>query len=75
MMVFGIGTVPAMLLVSLTATAVSIEWRSRIRGAVPVFVGIMVCILMLRGLNLGVPYISPELSRTDCTKHNCCHKK
>jgi sulfite exporter TauE/SafE len=75
MMAFGAGTLPAMLFVSLAAKFISIQWRNNMRKAVPVFVGLMACILILRGLNLGIPYLSPELSKTDCTQHTCCHKK
>lgn len=75
MIFFGVGTVPAMMLVSLAGQVIKMEWRNRIRKAVPVFVSLMAIILILRGLNLGIPYISPQLSKTDCTKHSCCHKK
>ncbi len=74
MMFFGIGTLPAMLAVSLAGNIISVEWRNKIRKAVPVFVVVMACLLILRGLNLGVPYVSPELGKTDCTEHSCCHK-
>ena len=75
MMAFGLGTLPAMLFVSMASSAISIQWRSKVRRAVPVFVGVMACVLILRGMNLGIPYVSPELSKIDCTKHNCCNKK
>lgn len=75
MAVFGWGTVPAMMLVTMAVGAFNLQWRSRIRQAVPVFVGLMACVLILRGLNLGIPYLSPELSKTDCTKQTCCSKK
>ena len=75
MMVFGLGTLPAMFFVSMASSAISLDWRNKIRRAVPVFVGLMAFVLILRGLNLGIPYMSPELSKTDCTKHSCCHKK
>jgi hypothetical protein len=75
MMGFGAGTLPAMLFVSLAARFVSVDFRSKIRKVVPVFVVLMATILIMRGMNLGIPYISPELSKTDCTKHSCCHRK
>lgn len=75
MALFGWGTVPAMMLVTMASGAFSLQWRRRIRRAVPLFVGLMACVLILRGMNLGVPYISPALSKTDCTKHTCCSKK
>lgn len=74
MMAFGLGTLPAMFFVSIASNVISMEWRNKVRRAVPVFVGMMACVLILRGMNLGIPYISPELSKTDCTKHSCCHK-
>lgn len=74
MMTFGLGTLPAMLFVSLASNLISVEWRSKVRRAVPVFVAMMACVLILRGMNLGIPYLSPDLSKTDCTKQSCCHK-
>jgi sulfite exporter TauE/SafE len=75
MTLFGLGTLPAMLFASGLAHIITANTRTLIRKSVPVFAAIMACILILRGLNLGIPYISPELSKTDCTKHSCCHKK
>ncbi|MFN8321697.1 MAG: sulfite exporter TauE/SafE family protein [Chitinophagales bacterium] len=75
MMTFGLGTLPAMLFVSMASQMISIDVRNKIRKTVPVFVTMMALVLILRGMNLGIPYISPELSKTDCTKHTCCHKK
>lgn len=75
MAVFGIGTIPAMLFVTMAKSMVSLNLRSRISKAIPVFTVVMACLLILRGLNLGIPYLSPELSKTDCTKHSCCAKK
>jgi len=75
MMVFGLGTAPAMLGVTLLSGHITLQWRNKIRRAVPVIVSTMAILLILRGLNLGIPYISPEMSKTDCTKHSCCQKK
>lgn len=75
MMMFGAGTLPAMALVNLASNSISIGVRNKIRRVVPVFVGLMACVLIMRGMNLGIPYLSPQLSKTDCTKHSCCHKK
>lgn len=75
MALFGAGTVPAMATVSIASHRIGVTWRNKIRKAVPVMVVLMACMLMLRGMNLGIPYISPELSRTDCTEHRCCHPK
>lgn len=75
MAVFGLGTIPAMLFVTMAKTIVSVNIRSKISKAIPVFTIVMACLLILRGLDLGIPYLSPKLSKTDCTKHSCCAKK
>ena len=75
MMAFGLGTAPAMLSATLLSGSITLQWRNNIRKAVPVVVSTMAILLILRGLSLGIPYISPEMSKTDCTKHTCCHKK
>ncbi|HLP50271.1 MAG TPA: sulfite exporter TauE/SafE family protein [Chitinophagales bacterium] len=75
MMAFGIGTIPALLFVSIAAGSISLNVRSKITKAIPVFTIVMACLLILRGLDLGIPYLSPKLSKTDCTKHSCCAKK
>ncbi len=72
---FGLGTIPAMLSISLLSNSISLPVRNKIRKAVPVFVVAMALLLILRGLNLGIPYVSPEMSKTECTTHSCCHKK
>ncbi|MBK9477881.1 MAG: sulfite exporter TauE/SafE family protein [Bacteroidetes bacterium] len=75
MVLFGLGTLPAMFSLALISNQISISFRTKIRKAVPFFVSAMAVLLILRGLNLGVPYVSPKLSKTDSTKHECCHKK
>lgn len=74
MAVFGLGTVPAMLTVALISSSININLRKKINKAVPVFAASMALLLILRGMNLGIPYISPEMSVTkpECTK--CCNK-
>lgn len=72
---FGLGTLPAMMLVSFIRDYITIGFRENIRKLVPVFVGIMALLLILRGLNLGIPYISPSIkTETGITLHQCCHK-
>lgn len=74
MAVFGLGTVPAMLTVALISSSININFRKKINKVVPVFAASMALLLILRGMNLGIPYISPEMSVTkpECTK--CCNK-
>lgn len=74
MVTFGLGTLPAMFFIAAASQLVTLNFRNKIRKAVPVFAAVMACMLILRGMNLGIPYLSPELGKTDCTKHSCCHK-
>jgi sulfite exporter TauE/SafE len=58
---FGAGTLPAMMIVGMAGSMIKPEARQFMRRAVPVFVTLMGIVLILRGLNLGIPYISPVL--------------
>lgn len=58
---FGLGTLPAMMMVGMAGSMIKPEARQLMRRAVPVFVTLMGIVLILRGLNLGIPFISPEL--------------
>jgi sulfite exporter TauE/SafE len=71
---FGLGTFPAMVFITLARDYISVRFRQRIRAAVPVFAGIMAVMLILRGLNLGIPYISPAIEvHEGMTRANCCN--
>lgn len=61
MAAFGLGTVPAMLSAVFFGSYVSQQVRMRLRKTIPVFLACMAALLVLRGLNLGIPFISPSL--------------
>jgi sulfite exporter TauE/SafE len=69
MAVFGVGTLPLMLAISLTGKLVPSSLRLRLQKAVPVSVFLVALLLILRGLSLGVPYLSPDLA----SAMPCCH--
>ena len=62
MALFGIGTLPTMLAVSLSGRIMPVSFRSRLRAAIPVGVCLLGMLLILRGLGLGIPYVSPDLA-------------
>jgi sulfite exporter TauE/SafE len=62
MAMFGAGTLPAMMIVGYFGRMASLPVRNMFRKAVPVFMVVMAVILILRGLNLGIPFISPMLN-------------
>ena len=70
---FGVGTLPLMLSVHFLGTGyLTLSFRSKARRLVPVFIGFMGVLLILRGLNLGIPFISPYLGN-DMGKVISCH--
>ncbi|MBD2767915.1 sulfite exporter TauE/SafE family protein [Hymenobacter sp. BT664] len=58
---FGLGTVPLMLALSLTGQLVPLGWRGRLRRAVPVLAAVLAGLFIVRGLGLGIPYLSPQM--------------
>jgi uncharacterized protein len=62
MFFFGLGTFPAMLSVVFFGSLAGQQMRMNIRKAVPAFLFLMAILLVLRGMNLGIPYISPLVS-------------
>ena len=56
---FGLGTVPALLMVALGGQYMGFAFRRQLQKLLPVFIFGMGVLLILRGLNLGIPYLSP----------------
>ena len=56
---FGLGTFPMMLSVSFLGRFINTAARQKIRAAYPYLIFIMACLLIIRGLGLGIPYVSP----------------
>lgn len=61
MAVFGISTIPLMLFLVLFASQLSAVYRSKMRKWLPVFTAVIAVLLILRGLDLGIPYVSPHI--------------
>ena len=59
---FGVGTMPAMVGFSFFPRLISPQLRSRISRVLPAFTVFIGVLLIVRGLNLGIPFISPKLS-------------
>jgi sulfite exporter TauE/SafE len=70
MALFGLGTVPMMLAISLSGRLVPFSLRLKLLKAVPAAVALLAVLLILRGMGLGIPYLSPVLS---AEKPACCH--
>lgn len=60
MILFGIGTIPMMTGAVLLGNFVNLRIRAKIQKVIPVLVVIIGLMFILRGLGLGIPYISPS---------------
>jgi len=72
MALFGAGTIPIMFGVSLAGNFISLKLRQNISRFIPVLASILAIIFILRGLNLGIPYLSPKLVKSN-TEQNMHH--
>ncbi len=74
MFIFGIGTLPIMLAVSLAGNFISLNVRKRINKMIPVFMIVLAFLFILRGMNLGIPYVSPKIQQSEITDDSViCH--
>lgn len=73
MAAFGLGTVPMMITVILAGDLISVQWRAKIRKLMPVMFAIMAVLFILRGMNLGIPYVSPKMEITQSGQTTECH--
>jgi sulfite exporter TauE/SafE len=62
MAAFGFGTVPMMLAIGLAGPKLQFALRFKLQRLVPISVALVAVLLILRGLSLGIPYVSPDLA-------------
>jgi len=84
MIAFGIGTLPAMVGVIFMANKITPNLRSKFNKVVPYLISLVGLLIVLRGLNLGIPYVSPLIKTETINPKNaysegetvnieCCH--
>jgi len=88
MVLFGLGTIPMMLFISMLGNFLSIPIRNKINKAIPYLIVVIGAIFILRGLSLGIPYLSPPVEKltpgihmkstesekpAESVKGSCCH--
>jgi uncharacterized protein len=74
MAMFGAGTVPIMFSLMVLKNQVSIAFRNKIRKTIPVFAVVFAILFILRGLNLDIPYLSPQLTVEKEMQVRGCHE-
>jgi uncharacterized protein len=84
MVAFGLGTLPSMMVVGFATGKINGALRSKLNATVPYMLTLVGFLIILRGMNLGIPFISPSVEIT--MKHkkgsqkkepemkmDCCH--
>lgn len=72
MAMFGLGTIPLMTSAIYLGNFLNVQMRQRIRKAIPAFVVVIACLFIVRGLGLGIPYLSPKpVTETVNSNYNC----
>ncbi len=61
MMSFGIGTLPSMIAVGFMANRITHEMRRKMNKAIPYMLTLVGLLIVLRGMNLDIPFISPKV--------------
>ncbi len=59
MFLFGLGTLPMLAVVTLVGNVITGRFKSFLNQLIPYVIIIIGALFILRGLNLGIPYISP----------------
>jgi sulfite exporter TauE/SafE len=68
---FGLATIPAMLSLMLFGAGISIHLRMKLRRLMPYVMLLVAVLLIVRGMNLGIPYISPQFQTTAAEVIEC----
>lgn len=72
MVAFGLGTMPMMLAASFAGKFLPMAIKVNVQKAIPVFVVLMATVFILRGMNLGIPYLSPDISGKSVSEMTQC---
>ena len=75
MFFFGLGTLPMMAGIMIAGKWIKPSVKNAFKKIVPVWILALGIVMILRGMNLGIPYISPSYnSDSQCVEH-CCEPK
>ena len=73
MLLFGLGTIPLMSTAVFFSSLLSGSLRSKIQRLIPAFVVVIGLLFILRGMGLGIPYISPAPATAMVDASASCH--
>jgi sulfite exporter TauE/SafE len=58
---FGAGTIPVMLALTFAGGILSTKLRQKLTRLIPITIALLGLLFILRGLSLGIPYLSPDV--------------
>jgi sulfite exporter TauE/SafE len=73
MLMFGLGTVPALVLVGVFANTLKQRFANSFMKVSRVLLVMTAFLLIVRGSNLGIPYLSPKMN-VEKAEMECCHR-
>ena len=73
MVLFGLGTVPMMSSIVYINSFLTVPIRNKIQKVIPYVAVLIGCLFILRGLGLGIPYISPSNMSLFVQEDPNCH--
>ncbi len=73
MLMFGLGTVPALVLVGVFASTLKQRFANSFMKVSRVLLVMTAFLLIVRGSNLGIPYLSPKVN-VKKAEMECCHR-
>lgn len=71
MALFGLGTLPTMVLLPYFSQYIKRPFQQKMRKLIPVVMVVMGLLFIIRGSNLGIPYLSPQVK----AEKSCCEVK
>jgi uncharacterized protein len=74
MVFFGLGTIPSLSLVLILRNKMASQFQFLFQKLYQNIIFILAVLLILRGLNLGIPYLSPRYDVKSEQVFNCCHR-
>lgn len=76
MYAFGVGTTPMLVALTIFKSRLRLQY-STLKKLIPAVMLFFGCLFILRGADLGIPYLSPKVEVTEHheVKASCCHKK
>lgn len=72
---FGLGNSPVLWLITMSKELIGKKIQGFLRTLLPFWLLIMAVFFILRGANLGIPFLSPKIKAHQQEAPSCCHPK